>query len=75
MDQLTDTYERLGKQNKPVLLIWGKKDMVLPFSISENAKTALPNAEFHAIENGGHTVNYENPELINPILVTFLKNQ
>jgi len=48
------------------------KRRFLPFSISEKAKTALPNAEFHAIGNGGHTVNYENPELVNPILLKFL---
>jgi pimeloyl-ACP methyl ester carboxylesterase len=75
MDQLSDVYERLGKQMKPVLLIWGQKDMILPFSLSEKANAALPNAEFHAIENGGHTVNYENPELVNPILLKFLLKQ
>ena len=73
MDQLRDAYERLGKQNKPVLLIWGRKDMILPFSHSEKAKTALPKAEFHAIEDGGHNLNYEDPDIVNPILVEFLK--
>ncbi len=75
MDQLGDAYERLGKQNKPVLLIWGDKDQILPFSNSENIKAAISHVEFHAIENAGHNVNYENPEIVNPILVTFLKNR
>ncbi|MBW1641350.1 MAG: alpha/beta hydrolase [Deltaproteobacteria bacterium] len=75
MDQLKDAYQRLGKQNKRVLLIWGRKDMILPFSKSKDAKAAIPNVEFHSIENGGHTVNYENPEIVNPILVKFLKNK
>jgi len=73
MDQLEDSYERLGKQNKPVLLIWGRKDQILPFSHSAKVKSAIPNIEFYAIENGGHTVNYEDPEIVNPILVKFLK--
>ena len=75
MDQLSDVYERLGKQKRPVLLIWGRKDMVLPFSNSEKAKASLPNVEFHAVESGGHNLNYENPDIANPILVDFLKKQ
>jgi pimeloyl-ACP methyl ester carboxylesterase len=74
MDQLSDTYERLGKQNTPVLLIWGNKDQVLPFSNSKKIKAAIQHVEFHEIENAGHNVNYENPEIVNPILVKFLLN-
>jgi pimeloyl-ACP methyl ester carboxylesterase len=75
MDQLKDAYERLGKQNKPVLLIWGLKDMILPFSHSDKAKAAIPNVEFHAIKNGGHTVNYEDPKIVNSTLLKFLLNR
>jgi len=75
MDQLCDVYERLGKQNIPVLLIWGNKDQVLPFSNSEKVKKAMPQVEFHDIENAGHNVNYENPEIVNPILMKFLPSQ
>ena len=71
MDQLSDAYERLGKQNTPVLLIWGNKDQVLPFSNSKKIKAAIQHVEFHEIENAGHNVNYENPEIVNPILVRF----
>jgi len=74
MDQLSDAYERLGKQNTPVLLIWGNKDQILPFSNSKKIKAAIQHVEFHEIENAGHNVNYENPEIVNPILVKFLLN-
>ena len=75
MDQLSDAYERLGKQKTPVLLIWGNKDQVLPFSNSKKVKAAIQHVEFHEIENAGHNVNYENPEMVNPFLVKFLLNQ
>jgi pimeloyl-ACP methyl ester carboxylesterase len=75
MNQLADEYDRVGKQNKPVLLIWGNKDQILPFSNSEQIKTAIPHVEFHEVDGAGHNVNYENPEMVNPILIKFLRNQ
>ncbi|MCJ7772672.1 MAG: alpha/beta hydrolase [Desulfobacterales bacterium] len=75
MDQLSDAYKRLGKRDTPVLLIWGNMDQVLPFSNSKKVKAAIQHVEFHEIENAGHNVNYENPEIVNPILLKFLLNQ
>ena len=73
MHSLSETYERVGKQQKPVLLIWGLKDHVLPFTNSEKVKVAIPHLKFHAIKDAGHNLNYENPEIVNPWLVRFLK--
>jgi len=75
MDQLNNAYDRVGKQNKPILLIWGNKDQILPFSNSAKIKNAIPHVEFHEIEGAGHNVNYENPEKVNPILIHFLTHQ
>jgi pimeloyl-ACP methyl ester carboxylesterase len=73
MHSLSETYKRVGKQKKPVLLIWGRKDHVLPFTNSERVKEAIPHLEFHAIRGAGHNSNYENPEIVNPLLVRFLR--
>ena len=75
MNQLSDVYDRVGKQNKPVLLIWGNNDQILPFQNNEKVKSAIPHVEFHEIEGAGHNVNYENPEMVNPILLPFLNKQ
>ncbi len=75
MDKLRENYERVGKQAKPVLLIWGRNDQVLPFSHSERVKETIPHVQFHAIDDGGHQSNYENPEIVNPILLNFLKGE
>lgn len=75
MNQLSDVYDRVGKQNKPVLLIWGNNDQILPFQNNEKVKSAIPHVEFHEIEGAGHNVNYENPEMVNPILLQFLNKQ
>jgi len=73
MHSLSETYKRVGKYKKPVLLIWGRKDHVLPFMNSKRVKEAIPHLEFHAIQGAGHNSNYENPEIVNPLLIRFLR--
>lgn len=71
MNSLSEVYERVGKQQKSVLLIWGRKDQVLPFSNSEKVRAAIPHLEFRDIAGAGHNLNYENSEIVNPILQEF----
>jgi len=73
MHSLNETYKRVGKYNKPVLLIWGQEDHVLPFKNNDRVKESIPNLEFYAIQGAGHNLNYENPEIVNPLIVKFLK--
>jgi len=72
MNSLSETYRRVGKQQKPVLLLWGRKDHVLPFENSEKLKQAIPHLLFRDIAGAGHNLNYENPEIVNPMLTEFL---
>lgn len=73
LDPFLDSYERIGKMNKPVLLFWGREDPTVPFQHSEPLRKAIPAVEFHAIEHCGHTPHYEKPEEVNPILLEFLR--
>ena len=70
---LTQTYQSVAAQGLPVLLVWGRQDKVVPFRLSEKARQILPQAEFHAIDQAGHIAHYEKPELVNPLLIAFLK--
>jgi pimeloyl-ACP methyl ester carboxylesterase len=45
----------------------------VPFRHSEKLRKAIPNIEFHAIENCGHIPHFEKPEEVNPILLEFLR--
>ena len=69
----TAVFQRVGAQLRPILLIWGREDRTIPFEISDKVRLALPNAEFHAIEDAGHIPRYEKPEQVNPILVEFFR--
>lgn len=73
LDSFINTYEQVGKMGKPVLLFWGRNDETVPFEHSHNLRTAIPNVEFHVIENCGHIPHYEKPDEVNPILSEFLR--
>ncbi len=66
-------YRRVGEHGHPVLLIWGREDTTVPFAASERVLAAIPQAEFHPIEGAGHIPHYEQPEVVMPILVDFLR--
>jgi pimeloyl-ACP methyl ester carboxylesterase len=66
-------YQGIGELNKPVLLLWGTDDATVPFRHSERLRAVIPQAEFHAIERGGHIPHYKKAGEVNPILLDFLK--
>lgn len=68
-----EAYKAVGKMDKPVSIFWGRNDMTVPFEHSHDLRAAMPNAEFHVIEDCGHIPHYEKPDEFNPILLEFLK--
>ena len=73
LDSFIDVYQALGKMDKSVLLFWGRNDRTVPFEHSGILRAAVPTIEFHVIENCGHIPHYEKPDLVNPILLEFLR--
>lgn len=67
-----DTYARIGKTGKPILLIWGREDSTVPFADSPALLKLMPAAEFHAIAGAGHLPHIEKPEVVIPLLAEFL---
>ena len=68
-----DAFATIGQADLPVLLIWGEKDDVVPFHLSEQLRQLIPQTEFHAIPDARHLPHREKPELVTPILLDFLK--
>ncbi len=75
LGNLAETYRRVGEQNRPVLLIWGREDRTIPFETHERVKETIPHLEFHAIDDAGHGPHGERPELVNPLLIEFLRRR
>lgn len=62
----------LDKVNCPALVLCGEKDNVNKKAAERLAKM-LPKAKFGAIENSGHEVNVDNPQVLAKVLTEFLR--
>jgi pimeloyl-ACP methyl ester carboxylesterase len=67
-----ESYAALNAKNKPVMLIWGREDKSVPFSFS-NSVNAVLKSEFLPVDDAAHLPFLEQPDIVNPALVTFLK--
>lgn len=64
--------ERVGKQPRPVLVIWGKQDPSVPFESSGPLLEAMPRARLVAVEDSGHLPQWEQPAITHSAIVAFL---
>jgi pimeloyl-ACP methyl ester carboxylesterase len=72
----TDTlYHGVSGTGVPVLLIWGAKDVTVPFERSASVRAAIPAAEFHAIEGAGHLPILEKAAFTDSLILAFLARQ
>ena len=67
-----ELFRRVGELGKRVMLIWGREDQTVPFKHSATFMRLVPNAEFHSIDNAKHIPHFEQPDLINPLIINFL---
>lgn len=72
MGDMPQPYYQVGELGLPVLLIWGRYDHTIPITAIDMLREAIPQAEFHVIEEAGHVPHYEQPGIVNPILIDFL---
>lgn len=71
----TDTlYARVAAGGFPVLLIWGEKDVTVPFERHTRVQKAIPNVQFEPISNAGHLPILEQAARTDSIILAFLKN-
>ena len=66
-------YRALGQLDRPVLLIWGEEDQTSPYANAPQMLAAIPQARLRTIPAQRHAVYYERPDLVNPLLIEFLK--
>ena len=80
---LSETLKSLGQQTiladnlvasgKPVLLIWGREDQIIPVSHAEKFSAAAgTNVEIKIFESAGHMVHMEKAYEVNRCLLDFL---
>jgi pimeloyl-ACP methyl ester carboxylesterase len=74
-DPVQDTIlMRLGRDPRPVLIVWGRHDTAAPFEGSEILRKLTPNAEFLPVDSAGHLPHLEEPVLVSSTVVRFLRS-
>jgi 4,5:9,10-diseco-3-hydroxy-5,9,17-trioxoandrosta-1(10),2-diene-4-oate hydrolase len=68
-----ETYRKIGAQDTPTMLFWGRDDKTVPFAHSADLLRAIPQAELHVFERCGHIPHYEKADEANPLLLEFLQ--
>jgi pimeloyl-ACP methyl ester carboxylesterase len=61
----------LGGVKAPALVVWGRRDRVVPLECGEHYARALPAARLAVVENAGHYVEMEQPEAVGKLIVDF----
>ena len=67
-----DALNQLGTIQQPALVVGGREDIFTPVWMAEEVAGALPNAELHLYEKGGHIFHWENIEAFNPLVSNWL---
>ena len=73
LESFLDVYRQVGRTGLPILLFWGRNDTTVPMGHADVLCAAMPDAEFHVIEDCGHIPHYERPNEVNPLLLAFLR--
>ena len=64
---------KLRQSAIPMVLVWGENDPVIPISVAEEARNALPKGTVFTVPECGHWPHMEKADLFNGILTGFLK--
>lgn len=57
----------------PVLLLVGREDPIVPIDIMQEVQKLIPNSELTVVDNAAHSAYFEQPEVFNEKVITFLK--
>ena len=68
----TEEIARVGEHPRPVLVVWGKQDMTVPFENSEWVMRRMMHGRLLAVDQAGHLPHMEQPDVVQPEIIAFL---
>lgn len=68
------TPERLAKLDVPVLFLVGQEDVLVPPDVARMAHKLVPGSSYVVVPDAGHSVYFEQPDVFNQQVYSFLKN-
>ena len=66
--------DRLRSFVKPLLIVWGREDRIIPVSHAYNAQRVLANSTIHVIPYCGHWPQLEKSQEFNSLVLRFLED-
>lgn len=72
---LNETMMNLHRITSPTLIIWGKRDAIVPLNQAYYAKEKIPDSKLHIVEQCGHMPNFEKPDEFNQVVLDFLSSK
>ncbi len=74
VEDASEYYQEIRKQQIPLFLTWGDHDNSIPKLSMDRLINLLPDTEFHLIQGASHLAHYEFPEKVNPQLIRFFND-
>lgn len=65
--------KRLADIRHPTLIVWGAEDRVFPPQVGRDLHAVIKGSTFALIPDAAHIPQWERPDLVNPLLLTFLQ--
>jgi 2-hydroxy-6-oxonona-2,4-dienedioate hydrolase len=59
---------------QPALVVWGRRDYIVPYRFVESLADALPRGRLVVIPGAAHGINYSHPKAFTAVLLPFLLN-
>jgi pimeloyl-ACP methyl ester carboxylesterase len=66
---------KLGATPRPVLIVWGRQDPVVPIEQSQALLAAMPRATFVPVDSAAHLPHLEQASVVVPAVVRFLRGE
>jgi pimeloyl-ACP methyl ester carboxylesterase len=70
---LSDEVHRLGHEDVPILIVWGREDKSVPVNLGQEMHRILKSSRLEIINNAGHVPNYECSDVFNRLASDFLQ--
>ncbi|MBN2098708.1 MAG: alpha/beta fold hydrolase [Dehalococcoidia bacterium] len=67
-----DARDRIGRITTPTLVLAGKEDPFIPFSLTQELAASIPGAMLNILEGGGHGFSASGAERFNRVVLDFL---
>jgi len=64
----------LGGVQTPALIVWGRRDRIVPVGVAEQYRRALPGSRLTVLDGAGHFVDMEQPDTLAKLIVQFVES-